>query len=80
MEPSLCKRNDKGDRIKLVRKKDSQFVPRRRIKKKKLFGFGRLSVMQLGSLIELNCYTEEGCICHIVFEIYCGRRTNRPGK
>jgi len=26
--------------------------------------------MQLGSLIELNCYTEEGCICHIVFEIY----------
>lgn len=29
--------------------------------------------MQLGSLIELNCYTEEGCICHIVFEILWGK-------
>lgn len=34
MEPSLCKRNDKGDGKKLVREKDSQFVPGWRIKKK----------------------------------------------
>jgi len=40
MEPSWCKRNDKGDSKKLVREKDSQFVPGRRIKKNKLFGFG----------------------------------------